>query len=123
MRCVSTYLSMFLLMSCVPAAHAAQPNPVAITELLTRTYIASARCRFLLPDDERELARYFLHAKRALAEIEGPTVTDATLERGRSSGEVAPCSSSTKQQVLSTLAAARRAMMISTVVEPAEMNR
>ena len=118
MRRVTTYLSMFLMMSFVPAAHAAQSTPVAITELLTKTYIASARCRFLPPGDERELAGYFLHAKRALAEIDGSSLAEATLERGRSSGEAAPCSSSTRQQVLSTLAAARRAMMVSTAVEP-----
>jgi hypothetical protein len=118
MRRVSAYLSMFLMMSFVPAAHAIQATPVAITELLTRTYIAAARCRFLPPGDARELAGYFLHAKRALAEIEGSSLAEATLERGRFSGEVAPCSASTKQQVLSTLAAARRAMTVSSRVEP-----
>ena len=118
MRCVSAFVSMFLMMSIVPAAHAAQSTPVVITELLTKTYIASARCRFLPSGDQGELARYFLHAKQALAEIESWSLAEATLERGRSSGEVAPCSSSTRQQVLSALAAARRAMKVSTEVEP-----
>jgi hypothetical protein len=116
MRRVSAYVSTILILIAAPA-HAAQSTPLAITELLTKTYIASARCSFLPSNDERELAGYFLHAKRAAAEIAGAPLAEMALERGRSSGEVAPCSSITRQEVLSTLVAARRAMMPSTAVE------
>jgi hypothetical protein len=109
---VSAYVSTILILFATPA-QAAQSTPVEITELLTKTYIASARCRFLASNDQRELASYFLHAKRALADIEGAPFTEAALERGRSSGEAAPCSPSTRQEVLSTLTAARRAMIAS----------
>jgi hypothetical protein len=112
MRRVSAYVSTILILFATPA-DATQSTPLEITELLTKTYIASARCRFLPVHDQRELASYFLHAKRAVAEIEGAPLAEAALERGRSSGEVAPCSSATRREILSTLTAARRAMTAS----------
>jgi hypothetical protein len=42
MRRVSAYVSTILILIAAPA-HAAQSTPLAITELLTKTYIASAR--------------------------------------------------------------------------------
>lgn len=115
MRRVSVYVSTILILFATPA-DAAQSTPLEITELLTKTYIASARCRFLPSAHQRELAGYFLHAKSAATEIEGKPLAEAALERGRSSGEVAPCSSAIRQQILSTLTAARRAMIASTGV-------
>jgi hypothetical protein len=113
MRRVSAYVSTILILFATPA-DAAQSTPLEVTELLTKTYIASARCRFLASSDQRELAGYFHHARRAAAEIEGAPLAEAALERGRSSGEVAPCSAATRQEILSTLTAARRAMIAST---------
>jgi hypothetical protein len=112
MRRVSAYVSTILILFATPA-DAAQSTPLEITELLTKTYIASARCRFLPSNDQRELAGYFLHAKHAAAEIEGAPLTEAALERGRSAGEVAPCSTAIRQEILSTLTAARHAMIAS----------
>jgi hypothetical protein len=109
---VTAYAFTFLMSIAAPA-HAAQSTPLAITELLTKTYIASARCRFLPSEGQRELAGYFHHAKRAATEIEGAWRAEEALERGRSSGEVAHCSSATRREVFSTLAAARRAMTAS----------
>jgi hypothetical protein len=121
MRRVSAYVSTLLILIATPA-DAARSTPIEITELLTKTYIASARCRFLPENDERELAGYFLHAKRALADIEATSRVEEALERGRAMGEAASCSSATRREIVSALDAARRAMTAAIGVGQNEQN-
>lgn len=91
-------------------ALAAEFTPLAVTELLSKSYAADARCRFLHPTEHDELRRYVTHATLAAAELEGQSRTRTALDRGRTSGEAAECSLAMRHQTISTLAAARRAM-------------
>jgi hypothetical protein len=109
MRLANAYLAVAAITFVLPV-QAAEFTPLHVTELLTKSYVAAARCRFLHAAEEEELAGYFSHAKRAAAEIEGRSSTEEALERGRSSGETASCTSAMRREVLATLAAARRAM-------------
>jgi len=91
-------------------ALAAEFTPLEVTEILSKSYAADARCRFLHSTEHDELRRYVTHATLAAAELEGQSRTRTVLDRGRSSGEAAECSQAMRHQTISTLAAARRAM-------------
>jgi hypothetical protein len=121
MRLGNRYLAVAAITFALPV-QAAEFTPLRVTELLTKSYVAAARCRFLHATEQEELAGYFGHAKRAAAEIEGRGSTEQALERGRSSGETAACTSATRREVLATLAAARRAMTAYTEGETSEAN-
>ncbi|HEY7765162.1 MAG TPA: hypothetical protein VIB38_09255 [Aestuariivirgaceae bacterium] len=109
MRFGNPYLALAAITFALPV-QAAEFTPLGVTELLTKSYVAAARCRFLHAAEQQELAGYFGYAKKAAAEIEGRGSAEQALERGRSSGETVSCTSATRREVLATLAAARRAM-------------
>jgi hypothetical protein len=94
----------------VAPASASKFTPLAVTELLSRSYVMDMRCRFLQSFEHDELARFVDHARLAATEIEGAAPTRQALERGRVSAEAAECTPVARQQTVSTLLAARRAM-------------
>jgi hypothetical protein len=94
----------------VAPASASEFTPLAVTELLSRSYVMDFRCRFLQSSEHDELARFVDHARLAATEIEGAAPTRRALERGRISAEAAECTPVARRQTVSTLLAARRAM-------------
>jgi hypothetical protein len=110
MRPFVPVLAVLHLLQLSATALAVELTPLAATELLSKSYFADRRCRFLKSAEHDELRRYVEHAELAAAELEGRSSTRTAMEDGRTSGAAAECSPATRQQTISTLAAARRAM-------------
>lgn len=95
-------------------------TPLAITELLSKSYAADGRCAFLPSHEREELGRYASHAARAAMELESEGAAREAVLRGRASAEISPCSPALGQQARSALIAARRAMAAIAVPEAEE---
>jgi hypothetical protein len=92
------------------ALAASEFTPLAVTELLSKSYAADGRCGFLQSGERQELSRYVAYAEEAATELEGVRSARDAVARGRASAGAEPCSPALGRQTRSALLGARRAM-------------